>query len=70
MLSHTFVERLFVLPDIKVCPFLTALDCINNIVEFVSGSFVLRVNEFLSQSVRASEVKWNIMLRENSSESL
>uniref|UniRef100_A0A3Q3VMB2 BTB domain-containing protein n=1 Tax=Mola mola TaxID=94237 RepID=A0A3Q3VMB2_MOLML len=37
VLSHAFVERLFGLPDIKICALLTALDCINNIVKFVCG---------------------------------
>ena len=60
--SHMFVERLFALPNIKVCAFLTALDCIDNIVEFVSGSFVLQVNQFLSHSFGGSEVNWDVML--------
>ena len=68
MLSHVFVERLFCLPDIKVCALLTSLDCMNNIVKFVSGSFDLGVNQFLSQSVAGSEVNWDVIFRENSSE--
>ena len=43
-LDMCFVERLFALPDIKV----TALDCLNNIVKFVAGIFVLDVNQYLS----------------------
>ena len=54
MLSHEFVGKLFGFPDIKVCALLTALDCINNSVKFVSETFVLRVN-------------WDVMFRENSS---
>ena len=60
----------FGLPDIKVCALLTALDCINNIVKFVSGSFVLRVNQLLSQSVDGSDAKWDVALEEDSSEFL
>ena len=67
MLSHAFVERLFDLPDIEVCALHTALDCINSIVKFVSGSAVLGLNQFLSQSVAGSEVNWDFTLRENSS---
>ena len=52
MLTHAFVVRLFGLPNKKVCALLSALDCIINIVKFVSGSFVLGVNQFLSQSCR------------------
>ena len=63
------MERLFGLLDIKVCELLTALDCINNVAKFVSGSFVLRGNPFLFQTVAGSEVKWDVMLRENSPES-
>ena len=70
MLSHGFVEMWFGLPDVKVCALLSAMDCINNIIKFVSGSFVLRVNLFLSQSVAGSEMNWNIMLKANSSEFL
>ena len=50
-------------PDIKVCALLTALDYINNIVKFVSGSFVFRMNQFLFQSVTGSEVNWDLMLK-------
>ena len=56
MLSHAVVERLFGFPDKNICALLTALDCINNVVEFVSGSFALRVNQFLSQGVEGSEI--------------
>ena len=64
------MERLFGLPDIKLCTFFTALDCINNIVPFVFGSFVLRVNQFLSQSGAGSEGNSEVKLGEISSEFL
>ena len=44
VLSHVFVEKLFGLPDIKVCALFTALDCINNIDKRVSRSFGLGMN--------------------------
>ena len=70
ILRPLYAERLFGLPDIKACTFLTALDCMYNIVQFVSGTFVLWVNQFLPHCVMGSEVNWCIMLRENSSEFL
>ena len=62
MLTHAFVVRLFGLPNKKVCALLSALDCIINIVKFVSGSFVLGVNQFLSQSVAGSEMNWDVWI--------
>ena len=51
-------------------PHCTALHCINKIVRFLSQSFVLKVNQFWSQSVAGSEVSWGVIFRENSSEVL
>ena len=59
MLSHAFVERLFGLPGIKVCALLNTLDCINNFVKFVSGSYILGINQFLSQRIVGAEMNWD-----------
>ena len=60
------MEKLFGLPDAKICA-LTELDCINNIANLVSGSSFPKVNQFLSQGFAGSEVNLNVMFRENSS---
>ena len=51
---------------LRIRALFTALDCINNIVKFVSGSFDLGMNQFLCQSVARSKVNWDVPIRENS----
>ena len=58
---HSFMERLFSLPNAQICTFLTALNSINYITLFMPGCFVFRVDKFLFQRVARFELIWDMI---------
>lgn len=59
------MKQLFCLPNIQVCAFLAALDCIHNVTLFASRYFVLWVDKLLPKGVGGLEVHQDDLFIDN-----
>lgn len=65
MLCPSFMEKLIYLPNVQICAGLTALNIIiKYITLFMPGCFVLRMDNFLTQSVAGFEVNRDMFIED------
>lgn len=51
---------LFSLTNVEIGVVLTALDCVDHIVQFVPWCFFLRVHQLLPEGVTRSDINWDV----------